>query len=148
MGNDDANPKTPPPRDRNITTSGLLNDPLKGQPTGRLPRIADKLQVDELFKILRPRFAPKAVMLLVASETEQITVEGRLALKEGFQEFKRTGGDKLVLVVKSTTVASVIKQQARSVGLLDIVSADTTKEGGKISGAYWDLHHPPPVPSK
>lgn len=144
MGNDAKDPKTPPPRERSTTTSGLLNDPLKGQPMGRLPRIVDKPQVDELLKILRPRFAPKAVMLLLARETEEINENGKRALKDVFHAFSVAGGEKLVIVAKNILVVDVLKLLARRVGILDVEVVETLAIGSKISAAYWDLHHPPP----
>ena len=144
MGNDAKDPKTPPPRERSITTSNLLNDPLKGQPTGWLPRFVDKPQVDELLNVCRPRFAPKAVMLLLALNTEEINENGKRALKDVFHAFSVAGGEKLVIVAKNALVVDILKLLARRVGILDVEIVDTLAIGTKISAAYWDLHHPPP----
>lgn len=144
MGNDAKDPKTPPPRERSTTTSGLMTAALVGQPTGRLPRIVDKPQVDELLNVCRPRFAPKAVMLLLALLTEDINENGKRALKDGFHEFSVAGGEKLVIVAKNILVVDVLKLLARRVGILDVEVVETLAIGTQISGAYWDLHHPPP----
>lgn len=144
MGNDAKDPKTPPPRERSTTTSGLMDVALKGQPMGRLPSIVDKLQVEELLNLCRPRFAPKAVWLIIALLTEEINENGKRALKDGFHEFSMAGGEKLVIVAKNILVVDMLKLLARRVGILDVEVVETLAIGSKISAAYWDLHHPPP----
>ncbi len=139
---------TPTPRVRTITTAEHLNGSLKGQPTGTLPRIVDRPQVDELFKTLRPRFDAKAVILLSALGTEEINENGRRALKDGLHEFSMVGGDKLVIVAKRVDIVDVLKSLARRVGILDVTVVETIASGTRIGSAYWDLHHPRPVPPK
>jgi hypothetical protein len=125
-----------------------MNDPLKGQPSGRLPRIVDKPQVESLLNGSRRRFAPKAVWLIVALETEEINENGKRALKDGFHEFSLAGGEKLVIVAKNVLVVDILKLLARRVGILDVEIVDTIAIATKVSGAYWDLHNPRPAPSK
>ncbi len=140
-------PRDPAARIR-ANTSELMNDPLKGQPSGRLPRIADKPQVDSLLNVSRQRFTLKAVWLIVALETEEINENGKRALKDGFHEFSMAGGEKLVIVAKNALVVDILKLLARRVGILDVEVVETIAIGTRIGSAYWDLHHPRPVPSK
>ncbi len=139
MGSDDpARMKTP-----RITTQTLMNDLLMGQPSGRLPRLADKQAVADLMSVSRPRFDKKhpSVWLIVTIETEEITTEAKVDLRSGFTEFLNSGGTKVVLVVRDEKVDKTLRLLLHQAGVKDIVVERTVDAGSRICSAFREAVH-------